>query len=62
MWRCPECKSEIRVFHARATVIVSEDGTGREEGFQWDDDNRAECISCPWEGTAGEAFDESVVR
>jgi hypothetical protein len=60
MWRCPKCKSEIRIFEACTTIVVFEDGTEtEEEGFEWDDDNRAECVSCEWKGTAGEAFDES---
>lgn len=59
MWRCPKCKSEIRIFAARTTILVYDDGCEQDDGFEWDDDNLAECVSCTWTGTAGEAEDDS---
>jgi hypothetical protein len=61
MWRCPRCKRDgIRIFEACITVIVFADGCEtEEEGYEWDDDNPAECRRCSWKGIAGEAFDES---
>jgi uncharacterized protein (DUF983 family) len=41
MWRCPRCKSEIRIFEASTTVLVYEDGCEQDDGFEWDDDNKA---------------------
>jgi hypothetical protein len=60
MWRCPKCKSEIRIFDARTTILVYEEGCEQDEGFEWEGDNRAECVSCTWAGTADDAYDESV--
>ena len=60
MWRCPKCKSEIRIFDARTTIVVYADGTEQDDGFEWDDVSNAECVSCVWKGTAGDAFDGSV--
>jgi hypothetical protein len=59
MWRCPRCKSEIRIFDATTTILVYEDGCEQDDGFEWEDENKAECVSCPWKGTAGDAYDES---
>ena len=59
MWRCPMCKGEIRIFEASTTVLVYEDGCEQDDGFEWADDNKAECISCDWKGTAGEAEEDS---
>ena len=58
MWRCPSCKSEIRIFEAKTTILVCEDGCEQDDGFEWSDDNKAECVECDWEGTAGEAEDD----
>jgi hypothetical protein len=55
MWCCPKCKSEIRIFNARTTVLVYQDGCEQDDGFEWDGDSKAECVSCPWNGTADEA-------
>jgi len=45
MWRCPNCKSEIRIFRATTTILVYEDGCEQDDGFEWDDNNEAECTS-----------------
>ena len=61
MWRCPKCRAAIRIFDARVTVICYSDGVEEEEGdcsYEWDDKNRAECVSCEWKGTVGETWDE----
>jgi len=58
MWRCPKCKSTIRIFEACTTILVYDDGTEAEDGFEWDDENEAECTDCSWKGTAGDAFQE----
>lgn len=39
MWRCPNCKSEIRIFGATTTVLVYEDGCEQDDGFEWEDNN-----------------------
>ena len=59
MWRCPNCKSEIRIFRATTTILVYEDGCERDDGFEWDDNNEAECTSCDWSGTVGDTKDDS---
>ena len=61
MWRCPECKSCIRIFDARTTVVCYADGTEADGGFEWDDDNKAACVSCEWRGTVGEACDDTIL-
>jgi len=58
MCRCPKCKSKIRIFDARATILVYQDGCEQDDGFDWDGDNKAECVSCSWNGTADEAEEE----
>jgi hypothetical protein len=37
------------------------DGSGTRIacGFEWEDENKAECVSCTWKGTAGDAYSES---
>jgi hypothetical protein len=54
MWRCPKCKDKVRIFGVRTTVIVCPDGTEVDGDMEWDKGNRAECVSCGWEGTAGQ--------
>ncbi len=58
MWRCPRCKSTIRIFEACTTILVYDNGTEVDDCFEWDDENEAECTQCSWKGTAGEAFQE----
>jgi hypothetical protein len=60
MWRCPRCRSRIRIYNANATVLVYEDGVEQESGFEWDSSAQAQCAACNWNGTAGEAFHEAV--
>jgi hypothetical protein len=60
MWRCPRCGSSIRIFDARTTIVVHEDGTQQDAGFEWDDQAEAECVDCTWKGTAGAAYREHV--
>lgn len=55
MWRCPRCKSEVRIFGVKTTVVVYDDGCEQDDGFEWDGDEKAECVSCTWNGTADEA-------
>jgi hypothetical protein len=57
MMRCPRCKGNVRVFGARTTVIVYSNGTDVDGDIEWDEGNEAECVSCDWSGTAGEAED-----
>ena len=59
MWRCPKCNASIRIFDVRTTAITYFNGADTED-LEWDDDNRAECVSCDWEGTAGEACDDEA--
>jgi hypothetical protein len=54
MWRCPRCKGTVRIFDVRTTVIVYRNGTEIDGDMEWDDENQAECVSCGWQGTAGE--------
>ncbi len=58
MWRCPRCKSSIRIFNASTTILVYPDGTEVDDGFEWDNENEAQCTHCSWKGTAGDAFQE----
>lgn len=58
MWRCPKCGSTIRIFNALATVLVYQDGTEVDSGFEWNNENEAECSQCSWRGTVGDAFQE----
>lgn len=58
MWRCPLCKASIRILAVRTTVIAYLDGTEIDGDMEWDDANEAECTSCDWKGTAGEASEE----
>lgn len=60
MWRCPRCGANIRILEARASVIVYSDGVEQDSGFEWDDDSEAECTTCPWKGTEGEACIEGT--
>ena len=55
---CPKCKSEIRIFGAQTTVVLYEDGTEQEDGFEWGGDNDVECTSCDWHGKVNDAFDD----
>jgi hypothetical protein len=59
MWRCPRCKGAIRIFGARTTVLVYDDGCEQDDGFEWDETDRAECTECSWIGTADETEDDS---
>lgn len=54
MWRCPKCKGNVRIFGVRTTVIVYPNGTEIDGDMEWDEENQAECVSCTWQGTAGE--------
>jgi hypothetical protein len=54
MWRCPKCKDNVRIFGVQTIVIVYPDGTEIDGDIEWDEENQAECVSCDWEGTAGE--------
>ena len=54
MWRCPKCKDRVRIFGVRTTVIVCLDGTEIDGDIEWDEENEAECVTCDWQGTAGE--------
>jgi hypothetical protein len=58
MERCPKCKSEIRIFAAQTTIVLYEDGTEQEDGFEWNGDNEVECTSCDWQGTIDNTFDD----
>jgi hypothetical protein len=60
MWRCPVCRGNIRIFEAVASVILYEDGCEQDSGFEWDDDNEAECTSCNWRGTVASAVEEEI--
>jgi hypothetical protein len=57
MWCCPRCKNVVRIFDAKTTVLVHDDGCEQDDGFEWDGTNRAECTE--WTGTAAEASDDS---
>jgi hypothetical protein len=58
MWRCPKCKGNVRIFGVRTSVIVYANGTEIDGDMEWDEGNEAECVSCDWEGTAGETQEE----
>ncbi len=60
MWRCPMFKSSIRIFNVRTSVVTYPDGTDVDGDMEWEDANEAECVSCDWKGTAGDAFDEEA--
>lgn len=60
MWRCPKCKASIRIFDVRTTIVTYPDGTEVAGDVEWVDGNQAECVSCTWKGTAGEAYDETA--
>jgi hypothetical protein len=38
---------------------VYEDGCEQDDGFEWEDNNEAECTSCDWSGTVGDTEDDS---
>lgn len=59
MWQCPKCNGDIRIFHATTIGIVHTDGA--EPGdLEWGDANQAECLTCDWKGTAGEAYHDEA--
>ena len=60
MWRCPQCKQSIRIFDAAAIVVVHANGTEIEGDIEWEGENKAECVSCDWEGTADQAYEEAA--
>jgi len=60
MWRCPKCKAGIRIFEVHTTIVTYSDGTEVDGNMEWEDENEAECISCDWKGTAGEACDDEA--
>lgn len=60
MWRCPKCKAGIRIFDVRTTVVAHPNGTEVDGDLEWDDENEVACVSCTWEGTAGEAYHDEV--
>ncbi len=60
MWRCPKCKAGVRIFDVRTVVVTHHNGPEVAGDLEWEDENRAECVCCDWEGTAGEAFNEEA--
>ena len=60
MWRCPVCKASIRIFEVQTSVVTYPDGAEVDGDLEWEDTNKAQCTSCDWEGTAGQAFDEEA--
>jgi hypothetical protein len=58
MWRCPICKSVVRIVGARTTILVYDDGCEQDDGFEWDGTDKAECTECSWTGTAEEAEED----
>jgi hypothetical protein len=40
------------------TIVVCSDGCEQDAGFEWGDDNPAECTNCNWEGKSGELYDD----
>jgi len=61
MWRCPRCKANIRIFDVRTIIVAYPNGAEVDGDLQWNDENDAECLSCKWQGSAGEAWDEAVL-
>jgi hypothetical protein len=57
-WICPKCKWEEVIITATANVRVTIDGCDLADdnsgGYEWDDDSRAYCPECDWEGTAND--------
>lgn len=60
MWRCPKCHLAIRIFNVTTTVISYPNGADVDGDLEWGDENQAECVSCGWAGTAGEAWDANT--
>lgn len=51
-WECPDCASEgpFRII-ATCTAVVDDDGVYDAVDYAWDDDSRAECLTCRRYGT-----------
>lgn len=58
MWRCPICGANIRIFEVRTAVVVYDDAPEVDGDISWDDSNPARCVSCNWNGPAGDAYQE----
>jgi hypothetical protein len=52
LWEMSDCQLALEENLARYGAVVG------DQIPEWDDDNRAECVSCNWKGTAGEAEDD----
>jgi len=60
VWRCPICRSKIRIIDACADIVIHDDGVEQVSDFEWGDDSPAECTNCDWKGPAEDAFIEET--
>lgn len=63
-YKCPDCESGTDIVitcEQTHKVYIDEEGnvdfSEEQNGFEWDNENEAECTACSWSGTVGELHD-----